>query len=113
MQLEHHAGVIVERPAEGGGEADRAHVDAAGGNEAGALLKRVERGGEIELRFGGERAQCGERLVGVAFDREIALEHRRRFRREPARGTQRRLFEKALGDFRDRAPADRRDAGDR
>ena len=63
MQLEHEAGVVVEAAAERGRELDARDVDAARGEEAGAALEQVERGAEVELGVGRERAQLGGGLV--------------------------------------------------
>ena len=91
----------------------RADVDAARGEKAGAALEQVERGAELEPGVGGERAQLGRGLVGIAGDGEESLDQRARLARQRGRGAERRLFEEALGDLADRAAADRGDAGDR
>ncbi len=64
--FEHRAGVIVEVAAEGGGEGEGGHVDAARRDEAGARVEGVERGGEVEPGFGRERPQLGGCGVGIA-----------------------------------------------
>jgi hypothetical protein len=57
------------------------------------------------LASDGERAQFGTGVVGIAGDREEALDQRERIARQRA-ALQRRLFEKAIGDLGDRAAAD-------
>ena len=91
----------------------RADLDALRGEEAGAALEQVERGGEIELVLGRERAQRVGGLVGIAADREELLDQRAGRARQPRACAERRLLEEAVRDLADRAPADRGDAGDR
>ena len=112
MKFEHEAGVIVDAASERGREADCAHVDAAGGEKAGARLEQVERRSERKLRIGGERAKFAGGLVRIAADREEALDQRAGLARQPCSGAERRLFEKSLGDLVDGTAADRGDAGD-
>ena len=113
MNLEHEARVIVETAAERGRELHGAHIDAAGGEKAGAGLEQIDGRAERELRVGGQRAQFGGGFVGTAAYGEEAFDQRARFARQPGAGAERRLFQKPFGDFADRAAADRRDAGDR
>ena len=113
MQFEHEAGVIVEAAAEIGGEFDGAHVDAAGGQKAGARFEQIERRAERDFGVGRERAQFARRIVRIAGDRQEALDQRAGLARQPRRRIERRLFEETVGDFGDRAAADRGDAGDR
>ena len=68
--------------------------------------------GEIELGVVGERAQLRHRIVGIARDREEALDDGERVARQCA-ALQRRLFEEAVGDLGNRAAADIGGAGDR
>ena len=77
------------------------------------LSNRSSAGAERELGVGGERAQLGRGLVGIAGDGEEALDQRARLARQRGAGAERRLFEEAVGDLADRAAADRVDAGDR
>ncbi len=60
-----------------------------------------------------QRAQCGGGLVGIALNREKALDQRAHVARQLGADAERGLFEEAVGDFADRAAADRVDAGDR
>ena len=113
MQLEHEAGVVVEAAAERGREADARDVDAVRGEEAGAALEQVERGAELELGVGRERAQRVGGLVRIARDGEELLDQRARLARQAGACAERRLLEEAVGDLADRAAADRGDAGDR
>ena len=83
VQLEHEAGVIVEAAAEACGEFDRVHVDAARGEEAGPGLEQIERAVERNLGVGCEVAQLARRFVGIAGDREEALDQGARFARQP------------------------------
>ena len=87
-------------------------VDAARGHEADAAFELVDRGGEVEFGVGGERAQLRDRVVGIARDREEALDDGERIARQRA-ALQRRLFEEAVGDLGNRAAADIGGAGDR
>jgi hypothetical protein len=68
VQLENHAGIVVEAAAEGGREADASHVDAARGKKADARFERLERRVESDAGLGGERAQVGGGFVGIAAD---------------------------------------------
>ena len=113
VQLEHEAGVVIEPAPERGRELDARDLDALRGEKAGAALEQVERGGEIDLRFGGERAQRVGGFVRIAADREKLLDQRARRARQAGACAERRLFEEAVRDLADRASADRRDAGDR
>ncbi len=85
----------------------RAHVDAAGGEKAGARLEQIERGTERNRGIGGERAQFAAASSGLPRDRQEALDQRAGLARQPRSGAERGLLEKAVGDFGDRAAADR------
>ena len=98
---------------EGGREADARNIDAARGEKSGAALEQVEHGIERELGVARERAQLRRRLVGVALDREEALDQRARLLRQRGVRAERGLLEEAIGDLADRAAADGGDAGDR
>src|SRR5262249_28053891 len=86
VQLEHHAGVVIESAPEAGGETDAFDVDAARGEEAGTALEEVERGREREPGIRCERAQFGQRLVRIAADGEEAFDQGARRARQRAAG---------------------------
>ena len=112
VQFELEAGVVVEAASERGGEPGLGGIDAARGHEADPAFELVDRGRDVELGVGGERAQLRDRLVGIARDREKALDGVERVARQRA-ALQGRLFEKAVGDLVDGAAADIGGAGDR
>ncbi len=89
-----------------------ADVDAARGEKAGARLEQIERRAERNFGVTGKRVQFARRFVGIALERQKALDQRARVARQPRRRIERRLFEEAVGDLGDRASADRGDAGD-
>ena len=70
--LEDEAGVIVEIAHEGGGIDEVVDRQPARGEEADALVERVERLVEVEAGVGGERAQRARRRVGMAGNGEEA-----------------------------------------
>src|SRR2546423_891103 len=70
VQLENHAGVIVEAAPIGGGEADAPDIDAAGGEETGAALEEVKRRVESETGRGRKGPQLGGGLVRIARNGE-------------------------------------------
>ena len=113
MQFEDETGVVVEAAAEGGGETDRAHVDAAGGEEAGARFKEINRRGERNFGVGGERAQFAGSFIGIAGKRQETFDQRAGLAWQARRRIERGLFEEAVGDLGHRAAADGGDAGDR
>ena len=112
VQLEFEAGVIIEPAAERGGKPRELGVDAARGHEADAAFELIDGGCEIELGVGGERTQLRDRFIGVARDREEALDDRERVARQRA-ALQCRLFEEAVGDFGNRPSTHIGGAGDR
>ena len=61
----------------------------------------------------GQAPKLARRLVGIAGNRQECVEHRPLLRLDRRPRPQRRLFQKAVGDFAGAAPADRVDAGDR
>src|SRR4029453_10110658 len=75
--------------------------------------KEIERTVELELAVGGDRAQLGRGLVGIARDREEALDQRARLLRQRGLRAERRLLEEAVRDLAHGTSADRADAGDR
>src|SRR5262249_28515306 len=83
MQLEHEPRVAVETTPERGRELDTRDVDALRGKKAGAALEQIERGGEIELVFLGERAQRVGGFIRIAVDAEELLDQRARRARQP------------------------------
>ena len=66
MQFEDEAGVVVEIAGKACREGDAADIDTARGEEAGALVESVERGGEVEPGLAGELAQGGRGAVRIA-----------------------------------------------
>src|SRR5690606_30421026 len=100
--------VIVEAAAEAARKAHALGIDAVGGEKTGALLEQVEGGSERSRHAGvaGERAQAGGRVIRIAFDGEKTLDQGAHVLRQPGGGAERCLFEKAVGNFADRAAAD-------
>src|SRR5213595_2309464 len=91
------------------------HVDAASLKKSGAAFELIERRRERRHHFGvsRQRAHSGSSLVGIALNGEETLDQSTDLAWKPGAGTERGLFEKAIGDFSDRAPAERVNAGDR
>ena len=112
VQLEFEAGVVIEPAAERGREACQPGVDAARGHEADAAFELIDRSRQVEFCVGRQGAQLRNGFIGIARDRKKALDDVERVARQRAT-LQRRLFEKAVGDFGDRAAADIGGAGDR
>lgn len=112
MQFEFEAGVIVEAASERGRKARLLHVDAARGHEADPAFELVDGSAEVELRVRGERAEFGDGIVGIARDRQEALEHGDRLARQRA-ALQRRLLQETVGDLGRGAAPDIGGAGDR
>ncbi len=117
MQLEDKARVIVDAAAERGRKFDRTHVDAARDEKSGPGLEQVECRSECpaerDLGVGRKLAQFTCRLVGIALQRQEALDQRAGLARQPRRCIDRRLLEETIGDLGDRTAADGSNAGDR
>ncbi len=112
MRLEDEARIIIEIADEARGEGECADVEPARRHEAEARIEAIEHGAQIDAGRAGERAHLRRSLVGVGFDRKKLFDELARRGRKFRTRFQRGLFEKALGDLADAAPAHGRDAGD-
>src|SRR5260370_1412826 len=91
VQFELKAGVVIHPAPERGGKPRLRDIDAARGHEADAAFQFIDGGSDVEFGVGGERAQLRDRSVGIARDREKALDDGERIARQRA-ALQRRLF---------------------
>ena len=111
-RLEDEAGVIVEIAHEGRREDELLDPQAARGQEAGALIERIERLGQIEAGVRRQLPELSRGRVGIAGNGEKAPQNVLLLGADIGLRARRGLFEEAIGDFAGAAAADRRDAGD-
>ena len=109
--LEDQAGIIIERPAEGGVVVDRADRQTVTGDRLGARRKQVERAAELQPRALGE----GRQRIGRPVERHVDGEEQSSARRSAESGRRTRLqlglLQQAPCDLVRRAAAAEREAG--
>src|SRR5262245_28464201 len=113
MNFEYEAGVIIDAAAERGREVRARDIDSLCGQKSGATFEKINGRTERDAAFLGKRAQLGGGRVRIAGDVQEALDHYSGRFGQARAAAERRLFEKAVGDLPDSAPAHGGDAGNR